>query len=123
MTRDYWERACQDLFNGTELLCIVMHLGLMLLNKLLRSTCPLFFSEMNETLYVISLMLEVYCSSSVYVEGDIETRVYNDGINGEVKNIPEICIRHDGIKPTITVFFFSKCLSCKLYFFILQYLD
>lgn len=58
-------------------------------------------------LYVISLMLEVYCSSSVYVEGDIETRVYNDGINGEVKNIPEICIRHDGIKPTITVFFFS----------------
>ncbi|PRQ42338.1 putative primosome PriB/single-strand DNA-binding protein [Rosa chinensis] len=35
-------------------------------------------------------------NSSVYVEGDIETRVYNDSINGEVKNIPEICIRHDG---------------------------
>lgn len=35
-------------------------------------------------------------SSSVYVEGDIEIRVYNDSINGEVKNIPEICIRRDG---------------------------
>ncbi|PWA64013.1 mitochondrially targeted single-stranded DNA binding protein [Artemisia annua] len=35
-------------------------------------------------------------NSSVYVEGDIETRVYNDNINGEVKNIPEICIRRDG---------------------------
>ncbi|KAB1202175.1 Single-stranded DNA-binding protein, mitochondrial [Morella rubra] len=36
-------------------------------------------------------------NSSVYVEGDIETRVYNDSINGEVKNIPEICIRRDEI--------------------------
>ncbi|XAR52666.1 hypothetical protein NMG60_11020848 [Bertholletia excelsa] len=35
-------------------------------------------------------------NSSVYVEGDIETRVYNDSINGEVKYVPEICIRHDG---------------------------
>lgn len=36
-------------------------------------------------------------SSSVYVEGDIETRVYNDSINGTVKNIPEICVRRDGM--------------------------
>ncbi|XP_047328581.1 single-stranded DNA-binding protein, mitochondrial-like [Impatiens glandulifera] len=35
-------------------------------------------------------------NSSVYVEGDIETRVYNDSISGEVKNVPEICVRHDG---------------------------
>ncbi|KAL6139184.1 hypothetical protein ACLB2K_064461 [Fragaria x ananassa] len=35
-------------------------------------------------------------NSSVYVEGDIETRVYNDSITGEVNNVPEICIRHDG---------------------------
>uniref|UniRef100_A0A7N1A230 Uncharacterized protein n=1 Tax=Kalanchoe fedtschenkoi TaxID=63787 RepID=A0A7N1A230_KALFE len=35
-------------------------------------------------------------NSSVYVEGDIEVRVYNDSINGEVKNIPEICVRRDG---------------------------
>ncbi|KAL6142561.1 hypothetical protein ACLB2K_060840 [Fragaria x ananassa] len=35
-------------------------------------------------------------NSSVYVEGDIETRVYNNSITGEVNNIPEICIRHDG---------------------------
>lgn len=35
-------------------------------------------------------------NSPVYVEGDIETRVYNDSINGEVKNIPEICVRRDG---------------------------
>ncbi|KAG6645948.1 hypothetical protein CIPAW_08G158500 [Carya illinoinensis] len=34
-------------------------------------------------------------NSSVYVEGDIETRVYNDRINGEVKNIPEICVRQN----------------------------
>ncbi|XP_038715247.1 single-stranded DNA-binding protein, mitochondrial-like isoform X2 [Tripterygium wilfordii] len=35
-------------------------------------------------------------NSSVYVEGDIETRVYNDSINGEIKNVPEICVRRDG---------------------------
>ncbi|KAI5658634.1 hypothetical protein M9H77_27427 [Catharanthus roseus] len=35
-------------------------------------------------------------NSSVYVEGDIETRVYNDNINGEIKSIPEICVRRDG---------------------------
>lgn len=35
-------------------------------------------------------------NSSVYVEGDIETRVYNDSINGTVKNIPEICVRRGG---------------------------
>ncbi|CAA7407735.1 unnamed protein product [Spirodela intermedia] len=34
--------------------------------------------------------------SPVYVEGDIETRVYNDSINGQIKNIPEICVRRDG---------------------------
>ncbi|RYR26343.1 hypothetical protein Ahy_B02g060575 [Arachis hypogaea] len=39
--------------------------------------------------------LKHHCSSSVYVEGDIETRVYNDSINGEVKSIPEICVRRD----------------------------
>lgn len=36
-------------------------------------------------------------SSSVYVEGDIETRVYNDSISSEVKSIPEICVRRDGM--------------------------
>ncbi|OAY37475.1 single-stranded DNA-binding protein, mitochondrial [Manihot esculenta] len=35
-------------------------------------------------------------NSSVYVEGDIETRIYNDSVSGEVKNIPEICVRRDG---------------------------
>ena len=81
-------------------------LGAYAVKQIVKKYVSILFSEMNETLYVISLILEVYCSSSVYVEGDIETRVYNDGINGEVKNIPEICIRRDGIKPTFTVFFF-----------------
>ncbi|TVU34941.1 hypothetical protein EJB05_16799, partial [Eragrostis curvula] len=35
-------------------------------------------------------------NTSVYVEGDIETRVYNDNVNDQVKNIPEICVRRDG---------------------------
>eukprot|EP00262_Sarcandra_glabra_P016971 TRINITY_DN5669_c0_g1_i1.p1 TRINITY_DN5669_c0_g1~~TRINITY_DN5669_c0_g1_i1.p1 ORF type:complete len:207 (+),score=21.84 TRINITY_DN5669_c0_g1_i1:13-633(+) len=35
-------------------------------------------------------------NSPVFVEGDIETRIYNDSINGQIKNIPEICIRRDG---------------------------
>ncbi|XP_061363332.1 single-stranded DNA-binding protein, mitochondrial [Gastrolobium bilobum] len=39
---------------------------------------------------------KLFKNSSVYVEGDIETRVYNDSINGNVKNIPEICVRRDG---------------------------
>ncbi|XP_042499095.1 single-stranded DNA-binding protein, mitochondrial isoform X2 [Macadamia integrifolia] len=44
-------------------------------------------------------------NSSVFVEGDIETRVYNDSINGQVKNIPEICVRRDGMLPTIVSFY------------------
>ncbi|CAN6327665.1 unnamed protein product [Urochloa humidicola] len=35
-------------------------------------------------------------NSAVYVEGDIETRIYNDSINDQVRNIPEICLRRDG---------------------------
>ncbi|KAK4378880.1 hypothetical protein RND71_000742 [Anisodus tanguticus] len=35
-------------------------------------------------------------NSSVYIEGDIETRVYNDSLSGEIKSIPEICVRRDG---------------------------
>lgn len=35
-------------------------------------------------------------NAAVYVEGDIETRVYNDSINNQVKYIPEICVRRDG---------------------------
>ncbi|KAL4193861.1 hypothetical protein AMTRI_Chr06g201440 [Amborella trichopoda] len=35
-------------------------------------------------------------NASVFVEGDIETRVYNDTINGQVRNVPEICVRRDG---------------------------
>lgn len=38
-----------------------------------------------------------YISAAVYVEGDIETRVYNDAIDGQVRSIPEICLRHDGM--------------------------
>ncbi|CAN6476043.1 unnamed protein product [Victoria cruziana] len=34
--------------------------------------------------------------SPVFIEGDIETRVYNDSINGLVRNVPEICVRRDG---------------------------
>ncbi|KAL7235299.1 hypothetical protein ACSBR1_018742 [Camellia fascicularis] len=46
--------------------------------------------------YAIQLLVK---SSSVYVEGKIETRVYNDSINGEVKTVSEICVRHDRIVP------------------------
>lgn len=35
-------------------------------------------------------------NSSVYVEGDIELRVYNKGITGEVVKLPEICVRTNG---------------------------
>ncbi|KAJ8426585.1 hypothetical protein Cgig2_018053 [Carnegiea gigantea] len=35
-------------------------------------------------------------NSSVYVEGDIELRVYNKGVTGETVKLPEICVRHDG---------------------------
>lgn len=31
------------------------------------------------------------------MEGEIETRVYNDSISSEVKSIPEICVRRDGM--------------------------
>ncbi|KAF6160220.1 hypothetical protein GIB67_016656, partial [Kingdonia uniflora] len=39
---------------------------------------------------------QIVKGSPVFVEGDIETRVYNDSISGQVKNIPEICVRRDG---------------------------
>ncbi|GAB4835770.1 hypothetical protein Ancab_000680 [Ancistrocladus abbreviatus] len=35
-------------------------------------------------------------SSQVYVEGDIEIRVFNKSITGEIVKLPEICVRHDG---------------------------
>uniref|UniRef100_A0A453FMH8 Single-stranded DNA-binding protein, mitochondrial n=1 Tax=Aegilops tauschii subsp. strangulata TaxID=200361 RepID=A0A453FMH8_AEGTS len=35
-------------------------------------------------------------NAAVYVEGDIETRAYNDNINNQVKIVPEICVRFDG---------------------------
>lgn len=37
----------------------------------------------------------------MYVEGDIETRVFNDSINGEVKYVAEICVRRDGMLANI----------------------
>jgi hypothetical protein len=49
----------------------------------------------------------------VYVEGEIETRVYNDSINGEVKSIPEICVRRDGMVICIHFFFLFIMLSVK----------
>ncbi|XP_050937185.1 single-stranded DNA-binding protein, mitochondrial isoform X1 [Cucumis melo] len=53
-------------------------------------------------------------NASVYVEGDIETRVYNDSINGEVKNIPEICVRRDGIATHTIIFLFPFQFSLEL---------
>lgn len=50
-----------------------------------------------------------YFSSAVYVEGDIETRVYSDSVNDQVKNIPEICLRRDGMLISIQV---SAILFC-----------
>ncbi|KAF9606024.1 hypothetical protein IFM89_021456 [Coptis chinensis] len=48
----------------------------------------------NEELGAYSVQ-QLVKGSSVFVEGDIETRVYNDSINGQVKNVPEICVRRD----------------------------
>lgn len=49
----------------------------------------------NETLGAYSVQ-QLAKNSAVFVEGDIETRVYNDSITGQVKNVPEICVRRDG---------------------------
>lgn len=53
-------------------------------------------------------MFVLSISSPVFVEGDIETRVYNDSISGAIKNVPEICVRRDGnlfIHPSINRYF------------------
>ncbi|KAM0937593.1 putative primosome PriB/single-strand DNA-binding, nucleic acid-binding protein [Dioscorea sansibarensis] len=34
---------------------------------------------------------------SVFVGGNIETRVYKDNISGQIKNAPEICVRREGM--------------------------
>ncbi|XVF57552.1 hypothetical protein PTKIN_Ptkin06aG0214900 [Pterospermum kingtungense] len=49
----------------------------------------------NDTLETYAVQ-QITKNAPVYVEGDIETRVYNDSINGEVKYVPEICVRRDG---------------------------
>lgn len=50
------------------------------------------------------------------MEGDIETRVYNDSINGEVKNVPEICVRRDGMSTYIEKLCqFLVVLCCGVY--------
>lgn len=49
----------------------------------------------------------------MYVEGEIETRVYNDSINGEVKSIPEICVRRDGTVLYMHFFLFFIKISVK----------
>ncbi|XP_008800031.1 single-stranded DNA-binding protein, mitochondrial [Phoenix dactylifera] len=49
----------------------------------------------NEQLGAYSVQ-QLVKDSAVFIEGDIETRVYNDSINGQVKNVPEICVRRDG---------------------------
>nr|ABK23454.1 unknown [Picea sitchensis]ACN40799.1 unknown [Picea sitchensis] len=63
-----------------------------------KSTRPIQWHRIavhNEPLgaYVVQQLIK---DASVYVEGDIETRVYNDNINGTVKHVPEICVRRDG---------------------------
>ncbi|PIA61227.1 hypothetical protein AQUCO_00300627v1 [Aquilegia coerulea] len=54
--------------------------------------------------------------SSVYVEGDIETRVYNDSINGQVKNVPEVCVRRDGMSCSLHIYFSDYLLTFALSF-------
>lgn len=49
----------------------------------------------NEELGAYSVQ-QLMKDSAVFVEGDIETRVYNDTISGQIKNIPEITVRRDG---------------------------
>lgn len=61
----------------------------------------------------------VFLSSAVFVEGDIETRVYNDAISGEVKNVPEICVRRDGMS---IKFFFACIVVCWFVFNHLYFL-
>ncbi|KMT14273.1 hypothetical protein BVRB_4g076290 [Beta vulgaris subsp. vulgaris] len=39
---------------------------------------------------------QLVTNSSVYVEGDIEIRIYNKVVTGEVMKLPEICVRYDG---------------------------
>ncbi|CAA6670654.1 unnamed protein product [Spirodela intermedia] len=55
---------------------------------------PFYFLSLFTCLfcYVMCVFLQLTC----LCRGDIETRVYNDSINGQIKNIPEICVRRDG---------------------------
>ena len=60
-------------------------------------------------LFFLSYHKVFFCSSSVYVEGDIELRVYNKGITGEVVKLPEICVRTNGML-SATYCILSACL-------------
>jgi len=72
---------------------------------------------MDAVLYFFFLL--PYVSSAVYVEGDIETRVYNDSVNDQVKNIPEICVRRDGM--LIHASFFPSMLISETVFYIISF--
>ncbi|GFZ07188.1 mitochondrially targeted single-stranded DNA binding protein [Actinidia rufa] len=71
-------------------------LGAYAVQQLVKKYNSTFFNKNKISLFYSCLIFGPSYSSSVYVEGDIETRVYNDSINGEVKNVPEICVRRDG---------------------------
>lgn len=74
------------------------------------SVMPVLCSSYFSCYFVFNTyMLVPFISSPVFVEGDIETRVYNDSISGEIKNVPEICVRRDGnlfIHPSFNLYFF-----------------
>jgi hypothetical protein len=56
----------------------------------------------------------VSCSSPVFVEGDIETRVYNDNITGQVRHIPEITVRREGTFNSLSLSLCKNGMELKL---------
>lgn len=63
---------------------------------------------------MISLILCETVSASVYIEGDIETRVYNDSINGEVKMFQKYVFDAMVFQHILFFFYFLFNVSLKL---------
>lgn len=106
------QKTRQNQPNGIASLSIMKHLVHMLFSNLSRSMVSLIWCIFCTTVYFVWYywVVEQIYSSSVYVEGDIEIRIYNKVVTGEVMKLPEICVRYDGMSFVIYVFSSTKSL-------------
>ncbi|KAG6753915.1 hypothetical protein POTOM_041922 [Populus tomentosa] len=65
-------------------------------------------------MFFFFFLTPVYCSSILYVEGNLETKVFTDPITGLVRRIREIAVRQNGTFISVRYSLCSQPLSTRL---------